>query len=942
MRVVAAFLAVTVQVAAALLAPPPAWAQAAPAASAKTAEQFESVFQRWLQIQDIEQKIAIGEPLLKVAQQLAPPQPQAVAELSFGLANAYVVRPLADRADNIERAIAHFETVLSLKTQQSDPPSWARAHNNLAIAFSARILGEKADNQERAIASFESAMAVLTRETEPKDWARLQNNLGSVYFSRIRGARASNIDLAIEAFEAALTVFTREDDRVEWAQLQTNLGSAYRSRVRGVRADNRELAIGHLEAALREIDRVRNAEVWATAQNNLAIAYLDRVKGDPSGNQEQSLAHLEEALTVFTRDSTPQKWATTQRVTGNLYVDRIKGSRSENQRRAIAAYSSALRVFTLTAFPLEHLSTSRSLASALQQNGKLRRAAEVYADARATFVLLFGEGLAEDSASALIADAGTLFPEAAYVAAARGQAQLALELANEGRGHLLSVALKLQTMRMPAAKRQRFDALQVAVRAQQQEVDETDGTDRAAALARLSELRRELLTIVKAANPPIAGRQTALAKAQALVAAGGAVVMPVITHSGSKLIVVTRARKGSGITIVDLPNLKVQNLVDLLTGVTGSPKSQGWLSAYFVNYLSDAERDRRWPEWLGAINDLGPTLWRLFGGELDATLKARGVAPGSRILWLPSGWLGIFPLGLSQNPDTLRRLADDYEIATGMTLDAFAPTADARVGTAPATLAAIINPTGDLTGTETEGALVASHFAAGGQSVLARGAATPEAVIDALRGKSYWHFASHGTFSWDTPRNSALIMAGQARLSVGRLLEASGLGRPRLVVLSACETGLNDVTSNPDEFVGLPGAFAALGARGVIGTLWPVSDAATALLMARFYELHMGSGLAPSAALREAQSWLRQATNEDLKAYARSASARGRLDGAQFAGIDRALTPEVLARSRGGGVVEWIARDETRGGKANAAPAARLARPYAHPYFWAGFVFTGL
>ena len=62
-------------------------------------------------------------------------------------------------------------------------------------------------------------------------------------------------------------------------------------------------------------------------------------------------------------------------------------------------------------------------------------------------------------------------------------------------------------------------------------------------------------------------------------------------------------------------------------------------------------------------------------------------------------------------------------------------------------------------------------------------------------------------------------MHGEAPLSVGRLLDTEGLGRPRLVVLSACETGLFDINRNPDEFIGLPGTFTALGAAGVLGTL---------------------------------------------------------------------------------------------------------------------------
>jgi CHAT domain-containing protein len=58
-----------------------------------------------------------------------------------------------------------------------------------------------------------------------------------------------------------------------------------------------------------------------------------------------------------------------------------------------------------------------------------------------------------------------------------------------------------------------------------------------------------------------------------------------------------------------------------------------------------------------------------------------------------------------------------------------------------------------------------------------------------------------------------------------------------------------------------------LGAAGVIGTLWPVNDAATALLIAKFYELHIGQKQAPSTALNRAQEWLRTATNADLIAY---------------------------------------------------------------------------
>src|SRR5262249_41093157 len=149
---------------------------------------------------------------------------------------------------------------------------------------------------------------------------------------------------------------------------------------------------------------------------------------------------------------------------------------------------------------------------------------------------------------------------------------------------------------------------------------------------------------------------------------------------------------------------------------------------------------------------------------------------------------------------------------------------------AAASLAAIINPTGDLAFSPIEGEWVAGEFAAGTRIVLDQRTATPEAALAALKGRAYWHFAPHGTLDLEEARHSALMLTGGAKLSVGTLLEAEDLGQPRLVVLSACESGLHDIERTPEEFVGFPGAFMMLGAAAVLGTLWPVDDRAATLL----------------------------------------------------------------------------------------------------------------
>lgn len=189
-----------------------------------------------------------------------------------------------------------------------------------------------------------------------------------------------------------------------------------------------------------------------------------------------------------------------------------------------------------------------------------------------------------------------------------------------------------------------------------------------------------------------------------------------------------------------------------------------------------------------------------------------------------------------------------------------------------------------LPGTEREAQAIAQQLTAvfgEMQVAITRGRDADEPYVTAqLQSRELIHLATHGFFSGSSGRpgdafdvlditaemDSAIVLAGANAPPDGldQLLTAEELGNQdlrhvRLLVLSACQTGLGHVRAG-QGVVGLLGALGRAGVRSLIASLWEVNDEATEKLMTAFYsELSRdASPLGLAHALRNAQLKLRR------------------------------------------------------------------------------------
>ncbi|MEG4578824.1 CHAT domain-containing protein [Microcoleus sp. MON1_C5] len=903
--------------------------------------------------ENLERAIAFYEAALQVYTRDAFPQDWAMTQ--HNLEEAYRNRIKGERGENIERAVAFSEAALQVRTRDAFPQDWAQTQNSLANAYLYRIKGERGENIERAIAFYEAALQVYTRDAFSQYWAMTQNNLATAYLYRIKGERGENIERAIAFYEAALQVRTRDAFPQDWATTQNNLANAYLYRIKGERGENLERAIAFYEAALEVRTRHAFPQDWADTQNNLAIAYKDRIKGERGENIEKALAFYEAVLQVCTRKTFTQDLGVTKNNLVNAYRNRVKGNKNKNIARAIAFYEAALQVRTPTALPIDCLQTGRNLgnlgfAESLWETAifgyeKAIEAVEqsrewITSDNRKREIIEENLDVYENMMQSCINHQEY---DKALQTIERSKSRYLVELFTNSEIYPKTATetekQQLQNLRRQIAASQQFLETETPsppplspplTKGGPGGVPEDSPSQRTTQTRRLSpeyfqqqkaklettsQQLTQLLEQIKQREPEFSLTQKVepidITKFQQTLDTETAIIEWYIGNNsnsddswGGSAFIITR---------------------DSIKPVTYTTTEIAELATWKNNYLDEYRNQNTNKTWQNTLSQKLEKLSEILRlNEIIAHIPPNC----KQLILVPHRYLHLFPLhALQFTSETRFKQKTNFR---GYLLDCFpdgvkySPSLQLlqlvknRIITRNSPppnqqqLFALQNPTEDLFNADMEVETIKTRF--NPHQILLRKEATKTALNENrenLSNASNLHFSCHGSFNFDYPLLSSLVLADSLEplppKSVGAVppcppeppppesnqpaekqryvtLRSGRKANPEkcltlreifadlqlpqcsLVTLSACETGLTTSTAMTDEYIGLPSGFLYAGSMNVVSSLWAVDDFATAILMIKFYQ-ELPEADSVALALNAAQNWMRGVSTEDFRVW---------------------------------------------------------------------------
>ena len=165
------------------------------------------------------------------------------------------------------------------------------------------------------------------------------------------------------------------------------------------------------------------------------------------------------------------------------------------------------------------------------------------------------------------------------------------------------------------------------------------------------------------------------------------------------------------------------------------------------------------------------------------------------------------------------------------------------------------------------------------------------------------------------------------------------------VFLSCCETNLG-VSQLSDEPLTLATGFLCAGARSVVSTLWAVDDLATAIFSIIYYRLRK-DGLDRPIALQQAQHELKHISGEESEDHYPELHEYIDIQFKQANNNRKEAKARLKQLLKGTPEYERVEAEASQWNQiatkfSRSKKRLKEFQPFAHPYYWAGFVSQGL
>ncbi|MHC8291259.1 CHAT domain-containing protein [Pseudomonas sp. XS1P51] len=771
-------------------------------------------------------------------------------------------------------AIQIYHVVLQ-KSNDSGTSKQASVRLNIANALLS-ISADNVTNVEEAISVLSSGGQLLPLFAECGLRRTALSVLARAYRRRVTGKKATNLENAVSCYRQALTQDSpATNDPIDTDEvrgtIQSNLGNALMSRVSGDRRKNLVEALSlymAVEAEQRSMNAVAQlqARTWLAIGN--AIYEIALLENPPHKNRlRRSIIAYGKACELFDPLIVPAETALALMLLGQAKSFAI--SSNKDFATTVDYYRQADELAAQAGDLALQESIAARHGSLLFFSLRFPEAVSIYTQALNFRYRLMAEatsGLTRQHQLTAIAPYGARL---AYVLILNGQLDNAIDVLHSVRALELRAALQgvqsltdsieLVRYREARAKLLSLEFYEQSLNASAIAHEPNDASiDPREAFGRLHQQLQEARNEVQQAQQALSliGVNDALSGYRGLAADVGAdelLVMPIITDVGSLIVFATsEALDCSDDSVVSVDGTRLFDIqimmgervsldeyaqtlsrvtesdVDLEVGDETAP-SRSWrqIVASVAAARSNAER----AEVVSWMDEFFATLGRT--AIMEAIFKRLAETGKQRLRLVGLGALQSLPFSMALDHDSQLPLMFKTSVTTQVGLmNALQITG---IEASRPRVLIVADPQDNLPLARWEAAMIVQVAANYADVELLQGSdATSTALLERIGHADVLHFAGHAVHDAHHPGHSRLICADGA-LSIQALVTTTKRTPLKLVVLSACNTHHIDSYRLPDEFVGLPGAFFALGVETVISSMWPVSDEATAVLMAEFY-----------------------------------------------------------------------------------------------------------